>query len=147
MKKSKKKKMKTAEADEEAEPIKEDNPNAVSKFKISEPLKNALKAKGIEALFPIQARTFESIYDGLDLIGKAKTGQVLGITFRNLLYVTHILLGVMNKLLIEMISLWFELLHNLHSDHQNSYLMLITNSTGQNISFHPASIRVPYQWT
>ncbi|CAI9260973.1 unnamed protein product [Lactuca saligna] len=81
MKKSKKKKMKTAEADEEAEPIKEDNPNAVSKFKISEPLKNALKAKGIEALFPIQARTFESIYDGLDLIGKAKTGQGKTLAF------------------------------------------------------------------
>ncbi|CAH1441671.1 unnamed protein product [Lactuca virosa] len=48
-KKSKKKKMKTAEVDEEAEPIKEDNPNAVSNFRISEPLRNALKAKGIEA--------------------------------------------------------------------------------------------------
>ncbi|KAI3720784.1 hypothetical protein L2E82_31778 [Cichorium intybus] len=81
MKKSKKKKMKTAEVDEEQEVIKEDNPNAVSKFRISEPLKNALKAKGIEALFPIQARTFDSVYDGLDLIGKAKTGQGKTLAF------------------------------------------------------------------
>ena len=93
MKKSKKKKMKTAEVDEEVEPIKEDNPNAVSNFRVSEPLRNALKAKGIEALFPIQARTFDSIYDGLDLIGKAKTCQVLGITFKPLFSTTHILLG------------------------------------------------------
>ncbi|KAJ0466162.1 putative RNA helicase [Helianthus annuus] len=81
LKKSKKKKMKTAEVDEKEPEIKEENPNAVSNFKISEPLKNALKAKGIEALFPIQARTFESIYDGLDLIGKAKTGQGKTLAF------------------------------------------------------------------
>ncbi|KVI10055.1 cytochrome P450 [Cynara cardunculus var. scolymus] len=81
MKKSKKKKMKTVEVDEEEVVIKEDNPNAVSKFRISEPLRNALKAKGIEALFPIQARTFDSIYDGLDLIGKAKTGQGKTLAF------------------------------------------------------------------
>ncbi|KAL4575912.1 hypothetical protein LXL04_011999 [Taraxacum kok-saghyz] len=81
MKKSKKKKTKTAEVDEEVEPIKEENPNAVSNFRVSEPLRNALKAKGIEALFPIQARTFDSIYDGLDLIGKAKTGQGKTLAF------------------------------------------------------------------
>lgn len=52
------------------------NSNSISNFRISEPLKNALKTKGIESLFPIQAHTFESIYDGDDLIGKAKTGQV-----------------------------------------------------------------------
>lgn len=80
MKKSKKKKMKTAEVDEEMVEVKKDDPNAVTNFRISEPLKNALKAKGIEALFPIQARTFDSIYDGLDLIGKAKTGQVQFVT-------------------------------------------------------------------
>ncbi|KAI3793067.1 hypothetical protein L1987_35680 [Smallanthus sonchifolius] len=81
VKKSKKKKMKTVEVDEKEAESKEENPNAVSNFKISEPLKNALKAKGIEALFPIQARTFESIYDGLDLIGKAKTGQGKTLAF------------------------------------------------------------------
>lgn len=79
VKKSKKKKMKTVEVIEEevAAPVVVENPNAVSNFRISEPLRNALKAKGIEALFPIQARTFDSVFDGLDLIGKAKTGQVI----------------------------------------------------------------------
>ncbi|KAL8247933.1 hypothetical protein R6Q59_009149 [Mikania micrantha] len=81
MKKIKKKKMKTDEVDEKEAGSKEENPNAVSNFRISEPLKNALKAKGIETLFPIQARTFDSIYDGLDLIGKAKTGQGKTLAF------------------------------------------------------------------
>lgn len=79
MKRIKKKKMKTLgmeENDYDDDGVNEKNPNSVSNFRISEPLRNALKAKGIEALFPIQARTFESIYDGHDLIGKAKTGQV-----------------------------------------------------------------------
>ncbi|PWA92671.1 DEAD-box ATP-dependent RNA helicase 7 [Artemisia annua] len=83
MKKSKKKKVKTdmAEVDEVMAEVIAENPNAVSKFRISEPLKNALKAKGIEALFPIQAQTFDSVYEGLDLIGKAKTGQGKTLAF------------------------------------------------------------------
>ncbi|GJX18147.1 DEAD-box ATP-dependent RNA helicase 7, partial [Tanacetum coccineum] len=36
---------------------------------------------GIEALFPIQAQTYDSVYDGLDLIGKAKTGQGKTLAF------------------------------------------------------------------
>ncbi|KAJ0551761.1 putative RNA helicase [Helianthus annuus] len=81
VKKSKKKKMKTVEVDVKEAGSKEEDPNSVSNFRISEPLKNALKAKGIEALFPIQARTFDSIFDGLDLIGKAKTGQGKTLAF------------------------------------------------------------------
>ncbi|KAJ0671468.1 putative RNA helicase [Helianthus annuus] len=59
----------------------EDDENSLTNFRISDPLKNALKTKGIESLFPIQARTFESIYNGLDLIGKAKTGQGKTLAF------------------------------------------------------------------
>ncbi|KAJ0906440.1 putative RNA helicase [Helianthus annuus] len=81
VKKSKKKKMKTVEVDVKEAGSKEEDANSVSNFRISEPLKNALKAKGIEALFPIQARTFDSIFDGLDLIGKAKTGQGKTLAF------------------------------------------------------------------
>ncbi|GFY81963.1 DEAD box RNA helicase [Actinidia rufa] len=40
------------------------------------PLREALKAKGIESLFPIQAMTFDSVLDGSDLVGRARTGQV-----------------------------------------------------------------------
>nr|XP_043614222.1 DEAD-box ATP-dependent RNA helicase 7-like [Erigeron canadensis]XP_043614223.1 DEAD-box ATP-dependent RNA helicase 7-like [Erigeron canadensis] len=61
--------------------VNDKNPNSVSNFKISEPLRNALEMKGIESLFPIQARTFELIYDGHDLIGKAKTGQGKTLAF------------------------------------------------------------------
>ena len=54
----------------------EEDPNAVSKFRISAKLKAKLKEKGIEALFPIQAMTFNTVLDGSDLIGRARTGQV-----------------------------------------------------------------------
>ena len=80
VKKNKKKKMKLIEdsSDEEqgVDAIKEEDPNAVKNFRISEPLRNALKSKGIEALFPIQAMTFNTILDGSDLVGRARTGQV-----------------------------------------------------------------------
>lgn len=68
----KKKKAKVAEAvDEETE-----HPNALSRFQISEPLRNKLKSKGIQSLFPIQAMTFDMILNGCDLVGRARTGQV-----------------------------------------------------------------------
>lgn len=67
---SAKKKMKLIEDD------KEEDPNAVSNFRISEPLRNVLKSKGIESLFPIQAMTFDIILDGYDLVARAPTGQV-----------------------------------------------------------------------
>lgn len=59
------------------EDVEVDNPNAVSKFRISAPLREKLKEKGIEALFPIQATTFDMVLDGDDLVGRARTGQVL----------------------------------------------------------------------
>ncbi|KAL2454283.1 DEAD-box ATP-dependent RNA helicase 7 [Abeliophyllum distichum] len=74
---NKKKKMKLgAEENEEKE-----NPNAVSNFRISKPLRDTLKAKGIEALFPIQAMTFDTILDGVDLVGRARTGQGKTLAF------------------------------------------------------------------
>lgn len=88
-KKSKKKRKSIDESEEEpekkskkvklsssVEDVKVDNPNAVSNFRISDPLKNKLKEKGIEALFPIQATTFDMVLDGADLVGRARTGQV-----------------------------------------------------------------------
>ncbi|CAI8604589.1 unnamed protein product [Vicia faba] len=55
--------------------------NAVSKFKISEPLREKLKEKGIESLFPIQAMTFDTILHGFDLVGRARTGQGKTLAF------------------------------------------------------------------
>ncbi|KAK7280044.1 hypothetical protein RJT34_25106 [Clitoria ternatea] len=65
---------------EQQEPEKED-PNAVSKFKISDPLREKLKDKGIQSLFPIQAMTFDTILDGSDLVGRARTGQGKTLAF------------------------------------------------------------------
>ncbi|ESW15329.1 hypothetical protein PHAVU_007G063700 [Phaseolus vulgaris] len=84
-KKKKKKKAKSEEQPlvmeaEEKEEKKED-PNAVSKFRISEPLRLKLKEKGIESLFPIQAMTFDLVLDGSDLVGRARTGQGKTLAF------------------------------------------------------------------
>ncbi|KAG7606991.1 DEAD-box ATP-dependent RNA helicase 7 [Arabidopsis thaliana] len=63
------------------EDVEVDNPNAVSKFRISAPLREKLKANGIEALFPIQASTFDMVLDGADLVGRARTGQGKTLAF------------------------------------------------------------------
>ena len=63
------------ESDEEADPL------ALANFRISEKACKALNAKGISALFPIQAQTFNPIFDGNDLIGRAKTGQGKTLAF------------------------------------------------------------------
>ncbi|PNX92995.1 DEAD-box ATP-dependent RNA helicase 7-like protein [Trifolium pratense] len=83
VKKEKKKKKSKVEDDEEVEAVvvKKDDPNAVSNFRISEPLKMKLKENGIEALFPIQAMTFNTILDGADLVGRARTGQGKTLAF------------------------------------------------------------------
>ena len=70
------KKSKVVESDEDDVEKEADDPNAVSKFRISEPLRARLKEKGISSLFPIQAMTFDTVYDGFDLVGRARTGQV-----------------------------------------------------------------------
>ncbi|CAH2043891.1 unnamed protein product [Thlaspi arvense] len=63
------------------EDVEVENPNAVSKFRISAPLREKLKEKGIEALFPIQATTFDMVLDGADLVGRARTGQGKTLAF------------------------------------------------------------------
>ncbi|KAM3340655.1 DEAD-box ATP-dependent RNA helicase 7 [Capsicum galapagoense] len=80
-KKKKKKKKKKEEEEEELVEDKEEDPNALSNFRISVPLREALVAKGINALFPIQAMTFDTILDGSDLVGRARTGQGKTLAF------------------------------------------------------------------
>eukprot|EP01035_Chromulina_nebulosa_P018680 gene18680-24428_t len=53
----------------------------VTDFKISPQTIAALKKRGIETLFPIQASTFEHIRQGNDLIGRARTGQGKTLAF------------------------------------------------------------------
>lgn len=83
-KEKKKKKAKVEEGEEAVEEevvVKKDDPNAVSNFRISEPLRMKLKENKIEALFPIQAMTFNTILDGSDLVGRARTGQGKTLAF------------------------------------------------------------------
>ncbi|KAJ8752766.1 hypothetical protein K2173_008501 [Erythroxylum novogranatense] len=77
-KKSKKAKKENDGVEEEA---KGEDPNAVTRFRISEPLREKMKSKGIENLFPIQAGTFDDILDGSDLVGRARTGQGKTLAF------------------------------------------------------------------
>lgn len=72
MMKKKKAELGMIEAGQEAEI---ENPSALSKFRISEPLREKLKANGIKALLPIQAMTFDTILDGVDLVGRERTGH------------------------------------------------------------------------
>ncbi|KAJ6358411.1 hypothetical protein OIU76_000171 [Salix suchowensis] len=74
-------KAKVVEEEQDGEEVKAEDPNAVTRFRISEPLREALKKRGIEALFPIQARTFEDILNGCDLVGRARTGQGKTLAF------------------------------------------------------------------
>jgi len=57
------------------------DPNALTNFRISEPLRQSLRSKGIKALFPIQATTFDLVLDGNDLVGRARTGQGKTLAF------------------------------------------------------------------
>ncbi|KAB2001639.1 hypothetical protein ES319_D11G007700v1 [Gossypium barbadense] len=85
--KEKKKKKKKAKVEEEGDGDgdgdegKSEDPNVISRFRISEALREKLKSKGIEALFPIQAMTFDMILDGTDLVGRARTGQGKTLAF------------------------------------------------------------------
>ena len=50
-------------------------------FRLSASTKQLLLKNGVESLFPIQAQSFDSVYEGKDLIGRAKTGQGKTLAF------------------------------------------------------------------
>lgn len=50
------------------------DPLSLDNFALSEPVKSLLRAKGIEALFPIQAQCLPPVLEGKDLVGRARTG-------------------------------------------------------------------------
>ncbi|KAI4347459.1 hypothetical protein L6164_008271 [Bauhinia variegata] len=79
--KRKKKKAKLEELEVDEEEVEKKDPNAIANFRISETLRAKLKEKGIESLFPIQAMTFDTILDGSDLVGRARTGQGKTLAF------------------------------------------------------------------
>ncbi|KAG2425695.1 hypothetical protein HXX76_013537 [Chlamydomonas incerta] len=46
----------------------------LDRFKLSEQVKSMLRSQNIESLFPIQAMTLEPAMEGLDVVGRARTG-------------------------------------------------------------------------
>ncbi|XP_051507105.1 nucleolar RNA helicase 2 isoform X1 [Myxocyprinus asiaticus] len=57
----------------------EQREGAFANFRISQDTVKLLQARGVTYLFDIQVKTFNSVYDGKDLIGQARTGT--GKTF------------------------------------------------------------------
>lgn len=50
------------------------DPLALDNFPLAAPVKSLLRAKGIQALFDIQARCLTPVVEGKDLVGRARTG-------------------------------------------------------------------------
>ncbi|KAH8738806.1 nucleolar protein GU2 eIF4A-1-family [Cryptosporidium ryanae] len=55
--------------------------DSIDLFPLSKETKDILKKRGIERLFPIQARSFDPIYHKKDVLGKAKTGTGKTLAF------------------------------------------------------------------
>ena len=77
-----KKKAVKAEAPSDNDTVMADTPaaakavdeNALDNFRLSEQIKSLLRSKGIESLFPIQAKTIDHLLGGFDVVGRARTG-------------------------------------------------------------------------
>ncbi|KAG7492963.1 hypothetical protein MATL_G00020930 [Megalops atlanticus] len=69
----------TSDSDKETEETLEQKEGAFSNFQISKETVKLLQARGVTYLFDIQVKTFNSIYDGKDVVGQARTGT--GKTF------------------------------------------------------------------
>uniref|UniRef100_A0A8C0JEI5 RNA helicase n=1 Tax=Chelonoidis abingdonii TaxID=106734 RepID=A0A8C0JEI5_CHEAB len=85
----------SAEYDSDQEPVKqlteEEKEGAFSNFSISKETTELLKARGVKYLFSVQAKTFQPIYDGKDVIAQARTGT--GKTFSFAIPLTEKLQG------------------------------------------------------
>ena len=71
-------------ADEEAdaeETVAAPTSRALTSFRMDKQMVAALESRGVKALFPIQERTFDTLYDGADLIGRARTGMGKTLAF------------------------------------------------------------------
>lgn len=54
---------------------------SLDKFRIDPVTKQAMYSKGITELFPVQAQSFDTIYDGKDVIGRSRTGSGKTLAF------------------------------------------------------------------
>ncbi|XP_067673213.1 nucleolar RNA helicase 2-like [Haliotis asinina] len=84
-KKKDKKAKKSASENEEVSKEAEDDPDvklgALTNFRISPGTIEKLKAKGISYLFPVQYETFDTVFDGGDVIAQARTGTGKTLSF------------------------------------------------------------------
>ncbi|XP_057704800.1 nucleolar RNA helicase 2 isoform X2 [Corythoichthys intestinalis] len=69
----------TSDSEKESEETPEQKKGAFSNFRISADTIQKLKARGVSYLFDIQVQTFDSVYDGHDVLAQARTGT--GKTF------------------------------------------------------------------
>ncbi|KAI8384951.1 P-loop containing nucleoside triphosphate hydrolase protein [Radiomyces spectabilis] len=76
-------KKKSKVEDQTAEEATEEVPEhlRLSNFRISESTVNNLKSRGINSLFEIQSKTFDVIYDGNDVLARARTGTGKTLAF------------------------------------------------------------------
>lgn len=58
-----------------------DAPGSLSSYRISKEVVDILSSRGISALFPIQQKTFDAVYDGKHVIGRARTGTGKTLAF------------------------------------------------------------------
>ncbi|MBN3295773.1 DDX21 helicase, partial [Amia calva] len=70
-----------SDSDKEVELTPEQKEGAFSNFRISKETIKLLEAKGVTYLFDIQVKTFNSIYDGKDVVGQARTGTGKTLSF------------------------------------------------------------------
>lgn len=61
--------------------LSEEQKGQFDKFKISDETRKTLEKENIKYLFPIQVATFNSVYEGKDLIGKDRTGSGKTLAF------------------------------------------------------------------
>jgi ATP-dependent RNA helicase DDX21 len=64
----------TAEMESTIQETKEKNEGHLNLYRISDETKKILLSRNISSLFPIQQKTFDAIYDGKHVIGRARTG-------------------------------------------------------------------------
>ena len=60
---------------EEVETVETEDKSEICNYRISKKTQEILKTHGIVKLFPIQYKTFTDIYNGLDIIGRDRTGS------------------------------------------------------------------------
>eukprot|EP01116_Phalansterium_solitarium_P006071 TRINITY_DN18387_c0_g1_i1.p1 TRINITY_DN18387_c0_g1~~TRINITY_DN18387_c0_g1_i1.p1 ORF type:complete len:706 (+),score=244.14 TRINITY_DN18387_c0_g1_i1:73-2190(+) len=61
--------------------VSEDDEGLLTNFRVAQATRDLLEAKGITKLFPIQYKSFDHVFDGSDVIGRARTGTGKTLSF------------------------------------------------------------------